>query len=109
MQHEEYVHWCRVCWVLHKELFICLGVQAADVALLQYTLGRTVEQGISPYFLFAFDSAVAATSCAVILLKYCLYAAAIFDGGVVFFLATRSMSNLEGMMLIAWQRVLANF
>ncbi|KAK2079725.1 hypothetical protein QBZ16_002120 [Prototheca wickerhamii] len=42
----------------------------ADGVLLQYTLGKTVEQGISPFLLFAFDAAVAASSCVVTLLKY---------------------------------------
>ena len=49
-----------------------MSVQIADGVLLQYTLGKTVEQGISPFLLFAFDAAVAASSCVVTLLKYAL-------------------------------------
>lgn len=46
--------------------------QAADVCLLQYTLGRTMEQGISLHFLFAFESAVASSTCLVTFIKYCM-------------------------------------
>ncbi|KAL6782770.1 hypothetical protein ACKKBG_A08070 [Auxenochlorella protothecoides x Auxenochlorella symbiontica] len=54
---------------------------ATDVCLLQYTLGRTMEQGISLHFLFAFESAVASSTCLVTFIKYCMSMTDVAMGG----------------------------
>ncbi|KFM28713.1 E3 ubiquitin-protein ligase synoviolin [Auxenochlorella protothecoides] len=60
---------------------LLLASVAADVCLLQYTLGRTMEQGISLHFLFAFESAVASSTCLVTFIKYCMSMTDVAMGG----------------------------